>query len=84
MTIAFFAWVSSTAHMIGEFFRDAAVLLVIFVPLDLWKPGTAANWLQLSLATVVLMGVGMVCEYVAVFANRFKCDLQEGGDHGSK
>jgi len=71
--------------MLGEFFRDAAVLLVIFVPLELWKPGTAlgVGWLQLILGTVVLLGVGMIFEYVAIAAFRIKCDLQEDG-HGSK
>jgi hypothetical protein len=67
--------------MVGEFVREAAVLLLIFVPLEWWKPnGSDPNFLwrvvEISLVSLCL---GMILEYVSLGANRAKRDL-EGSD----
>ncbi len=77
------ALIGSSASMFGEFFRELAVLLVIFVPLELWKPqqgpvNSALMW-HVGEGTVLFMGMGMFLEFTAKVAFRIKRDL-EGRD----
>ena len=78
--------IGAIAKMVGEFCREAAVLLVVFVPLELWRPIPGSplqgNWWGLATATVSLLGIGMFLEGVALLAHRFKRDLE--GNHGSE
>lgn len=79
--------IGACSRMIGEFARDAAVLLLIFVPLDMWKPqlGTpfSGHWgLLLSIVSLVL-GFGMALELLAMAAFRLKRNL-EGTDDGTE
>lgn len=72
----------STARMLGEFFREAAVLLVIFVPLELWKPSSGAfnsgaMW-HAAEGSLLLLGIGIFLEFAALFAHRIKRDLEVG------
>lgn len=80
-------FVSLTAHMIGEFFRDIAALIFIFVPLELWVrstdphvqgqvPSHAALLEYSIIATIVSLVIGFGFEYLSVIANRFKKDLE--------
>jgi hypothetical protein len=80
-------FVSLTSHMIGEFFRDIAALIFIFVPLELWVRSTdphlqdqvpthAALLEYAIIATLVSLVVGFGFEYLSVIANRFKKDLE--------
>jgi hypothetical protein len=62
----------STARMIGEFFREAAVLLVVFVPLELWKPtsgviGSVPMW-QVLIGCFFLLFAGIFLESVQKLA----------------
>ena len=68
--------------MLGEFVREAAVLLVIFVPLDWWRPKTSdPNFLwQVGEISLGLLCLGMFLEYVSLGANRAKRDLEGGID----
>ena len=80
-------FVTITAHMMGEFFREIAALIFIFVPLELWR-GTGdqkqtelLSWhgtlLEATLAaTLVSLAVGFGFEYLAVIANRIKKDVE--------
>jgi hypothetical protein len=74
------AIVGATSHMLGEFFREAAVLLVIFVPLELWKPSSgyfnASNMIHVAEGTVVLLIVGIALEFLSILAHRIKRDLE--------
>jgi hypothetical protein len=64
--------------MVGEFFREGAVLLAIFVPLELWKP-QAAHFrfiLYVGAVSLFVLGVGMLLEWVSLLATRIKSDLE--------
>ena len=64
--------------MIGEFFREGAVLLAIFVPLELWKP-QGANFdliVRVALVSFFVLGVGMLLEWIGLLAIRIKRDLE--------
>jgi hypothetical protein len=72
--------------MVGEFLREAAVLLVIFVPLEFWKAqngvvNTGLLW-HVGEGTVILFVLGVVAEYASIGAIRIKRDL-EGNINGS-
>lgn len=78
--------IASVAKMLGDFCREASVLLVVFIPLELWwrqpsSPGSPAqaNWLGLGTAITVLFGIGVILEFVSITALRLKRDL-EGSD----
>jgi hypothetical protein len=48
----------SRIEMIGEFLREIAVLLVVFVPLDAaFNPGTL-RWWQIASISMLALGVG--------------------------
>jgi hypothetical protein len=72
--------------MFGDFCREAAVLLVVFVPLELWRPQPGSpmqgNWLGLGVAIALLFGIGVILEFGSHLALRFKRDLE--GPHGSE
>ena len=78
--------IASVAKMFGEFCREAAVLLVVFIPLDLWRPLPGApmqgNWWGLGTAITVLFCGGVIMEFVSITALRFKRDLE--GANGSE
>lgn len=67
--------------MFGEFLREIAVLFLVFVPLEWWKPQLAQgnpNFLwHVGEVTVVLLVTGIIAEYVALGAIRAKRDLEE-------
>jgi hypothetical protein len=77
------AAIGSTAKMLGDFFRELAVLVVLFVPLEFWKPQPGVDfntviW-HVGEGTVGLMAAGMFLEYIAMTFFRIKRDL-EGKD----
>jgi hypothetical protein len=71
--------------MIGAFFRELAVLVVLFVPLEAWKAPQGGINSSLLWHTgeggIALLVVGIVCEYIALGADRAKRDLE--GNRGS-
>lgn len=71
-------------QMVGEFAREAAVLLLIFVPLEIWKPQSGApfsgDWGFLLTGTALLLVFGMALELLARFAYRLKRNLGETDD----
>lgn len=77
------AAIGATAEMLGEFFRELAVLVVLFVPLELWKPRMSVDYnavvWHVGEATVSLMVAGMILKYVSMTFYRIKRDL-EGKD----
>jgi len=80
------AWIGSTSRMLGDFFRELAVLFLVFVPLEWWKPNVNVgnpNFLwHVGEVTIVLLLAGLVAEYVSLGACRAKRDLE--GNHGSE
>jgi hypothetical protein len=77
------AGIGAAAKMLGDFFRELAVLLILFVPLELWKPQAGIDfntvmW-HVGEGTVALMSIGMFLEFVAMAIFRMKRDL-EGKD----
>jgi hypothetical protein len=73
-------------RMVGEFAREAAVLLLIFVPLEIWKPQLGApfgSWGFLLSGVALLLVFGMALELLAMGAFRLKRNL-EGTDDGTE
>lgn len=81
------AIVGSCLHMFGEFAREASVLLLIFVPLEIWKPQSEApfggNWGYLLTVVALSLGFGMALELLSKVALRLKRNL-EGTDDGTE
>jgi hypothetical protein len=76
------AGVASVLRMIGEFSREAAVLLLIFVPLEVWRPHSPSimdgHWGFLITGTALLLVFGIVLEIVALGFLRIKRNVEEG------
>jgi hypothetical protein len=72
-------WIGITSRMVGEFLRECAALVVIFVPLELWKEPHGLNsdlvW-HVGEASAAAFVFGLVFEYVSVIAIRVKGDLE--------
>lgn len=73
--------------MVGEFAREAAVLLLIFVPLEIWKPQSgvpfSGDWGLLLTGVALLLVFGMALELLSMGAFRLKRNL-EGTDDGTE
>jgi len=70
--------VASVTGKVGEFARDAAVLLLIFVPLEWWRPSQANfHWGWLLTGVGVLLGGGLILELIAVGSLRLRKNLEE-------
>lgn len=80
------ATMGACLHMVGEFAREAAVLLLIFVPLEIWKPQSgepfSGNWGFLLVGVALLLAIGMALELLSMGAFRLKRNL-EGTDDGT-
>lgn len=86
---AFLVVLASLSGKLGEFSREAAVLLLVFVPLELWKPQgndpfTGQWWLLLT-GTAVLLAFGMLLELIAIALLRVKKNMEghNGTNSGS-
>lgn len=66
--------------MVGEFFREAAVLLVIFVPLELWKSQSGQVNFNLMMhvggVSLIILVFGIFLEWGSLLATRIKRDLE--------
>lgn len=74
--LAFFA---STCHMLSEYVREASVLALVFIPLDLWKHSeiTTLRLANLVALSLVVLGGGMFLQYVSLLCERVKRHLEE-------
>lgn len=55
----------SVAEMIAEFLREAAVLVLVFVPLELYKRGLSVGWLAGIIGfSVFVLGLGIALERI--------------------
>jgi hypothetical protein len=55
----------SVAEMIAEFLREAAVLVLVFVPLELYKRGLSVGWLAGIIGfSLGLLAFGIVLERI--------------------
>jgi hypothetical protein len=64
--------------MFGEFLREVASLVFIFVPLERWHDPSISHPTLLELAAgaaIATFVIGACFEYVALVAYRFKRDL---------
>ena len=73
------AMIESTFCKGGEYFREMAVLIVVFIPLDLWKHEeiTALRIINVLLASAGLFMIGMVCEWTSYGVKRGKSVCEE-------
>ena len=66
--------------MVGEFFREGAVLLMVFVPLELWRSQSGAINFPLIIhvagVSLFVLGVGMCLEWASLLAARIRRDLE--------
>lgn len=63
----------------GDYFREMAVLVVVFMPLDLWKHEeiTAARIVMVVAGSIGLFVVGMICEWTSYGVRRGKVAWEE-------
>jgi hypothetical protein len=56
----------------GEFFRDVAVLVLVFVPIDLWRRQDFQTWhyVELVLSSIGFFVVGLALQCTANFVER--------------
>jgi hypothetical protein len=80
------AFLASTAHMVGEFLREVAVLLMVFVPLELWKQqGGTVNYQLMAYVTgasLLIFVFGMFLEWMHLLLCRVKRNLE--ASHATK
>lgn len=77
--------VSNLARMLGDFCREGAVLLIVFVPLELLRPGAGAPdktlvWRIAVEGTGGLLVIGVILEFFALLTARFARDLEKTND----
>jgi hypothetical protein len=61
----------------GDFMRELAVLLLVFIPIDYWKDGlTWPKILAVFGVSGVVFAFGLVSEYFAIAVKRYR-DLYE-------
>jgi hypothetical protein len=70
--------------LIGEYFREGAILVVVFLPIESWrKPeGITTRFLvETLLSSLLLLGIGIYLDHlssaIGEFADKFK------GEHGT-
>jgi hypothetical protein len=64
--------------MIGDYLREAAVLVLVFIPIDLWKNKdiTGLNLLEVGVLSLIILGFGMFCEWIALLMKRVQNRLE--------
>jgi hypothetical protein len=69
----------TTSHLVGEFLRECAALVLVFVPLEMWRsqapPAPDLLW-HVAEASFILFVIGVLCEYASLFLGRVKGDLE--------
>ena len=75
---------STIARKFGDFCREASVLLVVFIPLDLWwrsqsNASSNEDWWGLGSKMLALFSFGVILELAALSLIRIKRDI-EGKD----
>lgn len=65
----------------GDYFREMAVLVVVFIPLDLWKHEeiTSVRVVLVIAGSIGLFVVGMICEWTSYGVKRGKAAWEEAG-----
>jgi hypothetical protein len=75
---AVYKGIQVTMEKVGDFLREVAALVLVFIPLDLWKDqlswGRIAGIIAVSLLIFVL-GVG--CEFAAIAVKRERDKYEE-------
>jgi hypothetical protein len=73
------AMVESGFCKAGDYFREMAVLIVAFIPLDLWKHEeiTALRIVEVLAASLGLFLFGVVCEWTSYGVKRGKAVWEE-------
>ncbi|MFT4111695.1 hypothetical protein [Silvibacterium sp.] len=62
---------SSVSEMIGEFVREIAVLVIVFVPLEAYKDRAWPVWELIAImVTTVLIGIGILALGIAIERRR--------------
>lgn len=71
--------IETTFHRGGEYLRDAAVLVMVFIPLDLWKDSgiTVGRTLSVIGLSAGIFLAGMLCEWTSYGVKRGKAVWDE-------
>lgn len=81
---AVFKGIQTTMEKGGEFLREVAALVLVFIPLDLWK--NDITWMR-SIAVLAvsafLFFVGLGCDFTAIAVKRGRDRYEEEKSHGS-
>jgi hypothetical protein len=57
----------------GDFLRELAVLLLVFIPIDYWKVGLSwPRFYAVFGASAGIFGFGLMCEYAAIAVKRYR------------
>ena len=75
---AFYKGLQVFSEKLGEFLREAAVLVLIFIPIDLWKDELTPTrvYVVVSVSAVVFFA-GFGCECAAIVINRARDRYEE-------
>ena len=81
---AFYKGLQMSLERFGEFLREVAVLVVVFIPLDLWKnEWTWARTIGVFFVSAVLFTFGLVSESMAIAVKRGRIRYEEVQANGS-
>ncbi len=68
----------------GDFLREVAALVLVFIPLDLWQHSmTWEKTIGVLAVCVVLFWAGIGCEFVAIAVKRGRDKYEEEKKRGS-
>jgi hypothetical protein len=78
LTEAVYKGIQVTMEKFGDFLRELAVLVLVFIPLDLWQKDI--TWMR-SIGVLALSALffvsGVVCEFVAIAVKRERDKYEE-------
>lgn len=75
---AFYKGVQVFMAKLGDFLREIAALVLVFIPLDLWKDSlTWQRGMDVVLLSLFLFLVGVACECVAIAVKRGRDRYEE-------
>lgn len=75
---AFFKSLQTFLEKFGEFLREVAALVIVFIPIDYWKE--KLDWTRMaavSLGAIILFLTGYACDLVAIYVKRRRDQYEE-------
>jgi hypothetical protein len=75
---AFYKGVQTFMEKLGDFLREVAALVLVFIPLDLWKESiTFMRVAGVVGVAVILFMLGIGCEGLAIIVKRARDNYEE-------